>query len=396
MTAAEVAKLTKPGRHLVERGLYLVVAKGGSRSWAQRAFLGGKRTDKGLGGYPTVGLRQARAMSDRNRVALAEGRNPWAGRKQPRDRTVTQATATAPGRGITFAEAAKASIAENGKANEDSKHQTEQRLANHVFPTLGTRLVEDITRRDVLEVLRPIRDRYATRAKTLGALMAVLDWCEAYGHLEDNPARSARVMHQMGQWGERPTVNHRKALHYGDIQRLLGDITDSEASRSTKDAVKLMILTAARPGEVSGASWAEIDLEARVWTVPPERMKARRSHKKPLSIQANVLLSMRLDLKNYQPDGLVFPSPHRGKCLAVATFAKLFREHNLGCSPHGCRSSFRDWAAEHSGASRESIEMSLAHVVGNAVERAYFRSDLLDQRRELMQAWGDFLDPTVF
>ena len=92
----------------------------------------------------------------------------------------------------------------------------------------------------------------------------------------------------------------------------------------------------------------------------------------------------------------MFPSPRKGKCLAVNTFAKLFREHNLGCSPHGCRSSFRDWAAEHSGASREAIEMSLAHVVGNAVERAYLRTDLLDQRRELMQAWGDFLDPMVF
>ena len=400
MTAAEVAKLTKPGRHLVERGLYILVAPGGSRSWAQRVYLDGKRTDKGLGGYPFVGLQQARKLADRNRVALAEGRNPWGGKKKVAKVAATAlapaAAATTAVKGLTFAEAARASIAENGKANEESRHQTKQRLENHVFPTLGGRLVEEITRRDVLEVVRPLRDRYATRNKTLGAIMSVLDWCEAYDHIEDNPARSAKVRHQLQQWGERPIVKHRTALHFTAIPGLLGDITDSEASRSTKDAVKLMILTAARPGEVSGMRWDEVDLDASLWTLPPERMKMARGHRVPLSIQASVLLRMRHDLKGYQPGGLVFPSPHRGKCLAVATFAKLFREHNLGCSPHGCRSSFRDWAAEHSGASREAIEMSLAHVVGNAVERAYFRSDLVDQRRELLQSWANFLDPLVF
>ena len=157
-----------------------------------------------------------------------------------------------------------------------------------------------------------------------------------------------------------------------------------------------MVLAAARPGEVSGMTWAEVDLREGVWTIPAERMKMNRGHRIPLSIQADVLLIMRRDLKGYQPDGLVFPSPRRGKCMVVGTFAKLFREHGVGAVPHGCRSSFRDWAAEHSGASREAIEMSLAHVVGSAVERAYFRTDLLEERRGLMQAWADVLDPLPF
>ena len=401
MTSAEVAQLTTPGRHLVERGLYLFVAPGGSRAWSQRVYLNGKRTDRGLGGYPKVGLQQARKLAERNRVALAEGRNPWAGKKQPRARTVHQATATAPapdpvGRGITFAEAAKASIAENGKVNEDSKYQRKNRLAKHVLPMLGGRLVEEITRGDVLGVLLPIKDLHATRNKALGEIAAVLDWAEAYDHIEVNPARSAKVRHQVDQWGEKPTVNHRQALHYSDIPGLLGNIDDSEASRSTRDALALMILTAARPGEIAGARWPEIDLGADTWTIPAERMKMARNHRIPLSIQAGVLLSMRRDLKGYQPNGLVFPSPRKDKSLGVGTFAKLFREHNLGCSPHGCRSSFRDWAAERSGASREAIEMSLAHVVGGAVERAYFRTDLLDERRGLMQAWANHCMPLIF
>ena len=299
MTSAEVAKLTKPGRHLVERGLYLLVAPGGSRSWAQRVFLGGVRTDKGLGGYPTVGLRQALAMADRNRVALAEGRNPWGGKKKVAKVAATAlapaAAATTVVKGLTFAEAAKASIAENGKVNADSRYQRQNRLDKHVLPLLGARLVQEVTRRDVLEVLLPIKDLHATRNKALGEIQAVLDWCEAYDHIEDNPARSGKVRHQVSQWGERPAVNHRKALHYSDIPGLIADIWDSEAFRSTKDAVKLMILTAARPGEIAGMTWNEVDLDGRLWTLPPSRMKMARGHRVPLSIQAWVELRMRLD-----------------------------------------------------------------------------------------------------
>ena len=401
LTAAEVARISTPGRHLVERGLYILVAPGGSRSWAQRVYLGGKRTDKGLGGYPLVGLRQALKMADRNRAALAAGRNPWAGKKTvDSESTVLQMLVTSEiasvQRGITFEEAAQASISENGRLSDQSKHQRQDRLDKHILPALGKRAVESLTRRDVLEVLLPLKDKHETRNKALGEIKAVLDWAEAYDHIEVNPARSAKVKLQIGMWGGRPAVNHRKALHYSAIPRLLADIRDSDAARSTKDAVKLMILTAARPGEVAGMTWGEIDEEIGLWTLPPSRMKMARGHRVPLSVQASVLLRMRRDLKGYQPGGLVFPSPRKGKCLAVNTFAKLFREHGVGAVPHGCRSSFRDWAAEHSGASREAIEKALAHVVGNAVERAYFRSDLLNERRGLQQAWADFVDPTVF
>ena len=402
MNAGEVAKLTKPGRHLVERSLYLMIQKNGSRSWAQRLYLDGKRTDRGLGGYPAVGLKQARALADGNRAKLAAGGSLGAG-KQPRERTVTPTTATVPApapaqvvKGLTFKQAAAASIAENGKVNADSRYQRQNRLDKHVLPLLGGRLVEEITRGDVLQVLLPIKDLHATRNKALGEIAAVLDWCEAYDHVQVNPARSGKVRHQVNQWGEKPTVTHRQALPHSDIPGLLKEIHDSEASQSTIDALELMILTAARPGEIAGMTWAEVDLDAGLWVIPAERMKMARPHRVPLSVQASVLLRMRQDLKCYQPDGLVLPSPRRRKSLAVNTFAKLFREHGVGAVPHGCRSSFRDWAAEHSGASREAIELSLAHQVGNAVERAYFRTDLLEERRTLMQAWGDYLAPTIF
>ena len=301
--------------------------------------------------------------------------------------TVTEAPAAAPAEasvvsGLTFTQAARASIAENGKVGENTRYQRQQRLDKHILPAPWQAAVASITRSDVLAVLRKVHDEdgrifHETRHKALGEITAVLDWCEAYDHIEDNPARSAKVRHQVRQWGERPTVNHRKALHYTAIPGLLDSIRDSEASSSTKDAVKLMILTAARPGEVSGMTWAEVDLDARVWSIPAERMKGSRPHRVPLSIQAYVLLSMRRNLKSYQPGGLVFPSPRKGKCLVPNTFSKLFRERNFGCHPHGCRSSFRDWAAEQSGASREPIEMSLAHVVGGENRTGIFQIGLI-------------------
>ena len=157
--------------------------------------------------------------------------------------------------------------------------------------------------------------------------------------------------------------------------------------------------------------WSEIDLKAMVWTVPAERMKAGKPHRVPLSMQALwVLLAAREAIRlrrkrrpDYNADGsiyggpinpnaLVFPNPS-GRPLSDNALSLRAKKDGLGCVPHGFRSSFRDWAAEQSGASREAIEMSLAHIVGGPVERAYFRSDLLEQRRRLLQAWADYVEP---
>ena len=179
------------------------------------------------------------------------------------------------------------------------------------------------------------------------------------------------------------------------------------ALRVTALAFEFMVLTAARTSEVRFMTWEEVDLDAALWTIPAERMKASRSHKVPLSAQAvNILRTVKhLPNPDAGPDdiadtieatsGYVFRMPN-GKTLSENAFLNRARKDNIGCVPHGFRSSFRDWAREVYGGQWETIELSLAHTIGTTVSQAYFRTDLLDERRELMQAWSDYLDPPLF
>ena len=198
-------------------------------------------------------------------------------------------------------------------------------------------------------------------------------------------------------------MNHFAALPYADVPDAIERIRDSRGMRETRLALEFIAYTAARGGEVRGMTWAEVDLDAAVWTIPAERMKSRKEQRVPLSIQAQGVLrqakaavNQRLKRRpDYDANGLVFPNPS-GKPLSDNCLSLRARKDGLGCTPHGFRSSFRDWAAENSGASYEAIELSLAHVAGNAVVRSYFRSDLLEERRGLMEAWANYLDPLPF
>ena len=214
---------------------------------------------------------------------------------------------------------------------------------------------------------------------------AVMKWAVAEGYRQDNPAGDA-----IGAALPKNTVHrkHQTALPHAEVGAALATIQASDAYQATKLAFEFLVLTACRSGEVRGAQWQEVDLETATWTIPASRMKARLAHRVPLSERALAILHEARELKD--ESGLVFPSV-TGRALTDSTISKLCRENNIGCVPHGMRSSFRDWAAECSDAPREVCELALAHVNSDRVEAAYRRSDLFERRRKLMETWAAYI-----
>ncbi len=391
LRAEVLPKKVKPGRYGDGGGLYLVVAPGGSRSWVQRLTVQGLRTDKGLGGYPVVSLAQARKVADANRVDVARGVDPWAGRvKAPR----------AARRGVpTFRHLALECHAQRTVTRlKNPRNATgwRQALERHAFPRLGDMPITEIKRQDVLDVLLPIWTEIPETARRIRQrIRIVFERAMAHGLIDFNPAGEAIN----GALDPMPKLvnGHHKALPWRDVPVAIKTIRWSEARPVTRLCFEFLILTAARSAEARGATWEEIDLQASVWTIPPSRMKMGRPHRVPLSIQAQGILreaKERLSRPLERASGLVFPTP-TGQALGLNVLSIRANKESLGGSVHGFRSSFRDFCAEN-GYPREVAELALAHNVGNQVEMAYYRTDLLDQRRVVMQAWSDHCDPLPF
>jgi integrase len=408
LTVEKIRTLTAPGRYGDGGGLYLVVAPGGTKSWMQRIRIDGRRRDRGLGGYPTVSLGAARKTAVANQAAVASGQNPWAiqdglraqnqGIRDPGGRA--RASTLVP----TFREAARRVHHDNSPRWRSIRHHAVwwESLERHAFPVIGNLPIDEITRRDVLDVLNPIWSTKPGAARQVrGRMRAVFNWATAYGYTESNPAGEVIK----GALPTMPKFNqHYKALHYSEVQAALAVLSMERvdpfmplATVSTRLALQFLVLTAARGNEVRFARWDEIDLDAALWTVPAEKMKAGKEHRVPLPAQALAVLAEareKVTARFVARDAPVFPG-EGWRPLGAGAFASRCQKDGILCTVHGFRSSFRDWAAEKSGARREAIELSLAHNVGNDTERAYFRSDLLDQRRELMQEWADFVAPRV-
>ena len=352
-------------------GLMLVVRPGGYKGWIQRLVIQGRRRDIGLGSLDRVSLAQARRMAFENRNVAREGGDP----------TAREEVRTVP----NFEAAAEAVIRMHAGTWSD-RGKTEARwratLATYAFPRLGRKSVADISPSDVLAVL--VHDGFwnekrETARKIKQRISTIMDWAVAEGHRADNPCVALKAA--LPKTGHQ--TRHQRALSYDRVSDALSRVRASAAYPTTKLAFEFLVLTACRSGEVRGARWDEID--SRIWTVPLERTKTSRPHRVPLSDRALEVLREAAGLRDHTE--LVFPSA-RGLVMSDMTLSKLIRELGIDAVPHGFRTSFRMWAAERTNIPREVCEFALGHVVGDAAEQAYQRSDLFERRRDLMDAWA--------
>ena len=380
LSATKVHKLKKPGRHSDGETLILLVSPSGAKSWVQRIRINGQRHDLGLGGYPVVSLAQARRKAQDNRALAKSGGDPLA---EKREEAMVVAMPT-------FEALARQHIAEHRHAWRNAKHagQWLSTLETYAFPTIGIVKVNEIMRRQVVDVLSPIWHTKAETARRVRQrIRAVMDRAVALEYIDYNPAGDAIN----GALTKMPRVRaHHRALPYRELPAALEAVRGSTASPSVKLAFELLALTGCISGELRGMTWDEVDLETATWTVPGERMKAGKLHRVPLSLRALAILREAHSLN--QGEGAVFPAPRSGGILSDMAFTQMLRRLGLSFVPHGLRSTFRDWAAEQTDAPHAVMETALAHTVGNATEAAYARSDLFELRRGLMDKWGAYLE----
>ena len=364
------------GRYCDGNALYLQVKPSGARSWVQRLVIRGRRRELGLGGFPLVSLSEARAQALSNRKAARAGGDPVADRRRANGMP-------------TFAQAAERVWADKHPGWRNDRHSREwlASLERWTFPRIGRMAVSEVTSADVLDTLRRVwHTRPETARRLRQRVSAVMEWAVAMQLRADNPC--ARIGPVLGP--QKDLVRHMPALHHSEVAGAIRTICASGATPAVKLAFEFLVLTAARSGEVRGARWEEVDLAARVWTIPPVRTKALREHRVPLSRRAVQIL----DAARALDDGtspLVFPS-QGGRPIGVTRLSRLLRSHKIAGVPHGFRSSFRDWAAETTSYPRAVIESALAHVVTNRTEAAYARSDLFERRRRLMNEWAAYLE----
>lgn len=365
------------------RGLYLRVSEHGSRGWLLRFMLRGRRRDMWLGSSSELTLAEAREAARTARKLIKAKVDPI----EHRRRDQAEAVRLDGLRTWTFTRAAQA-VHETllpGWKNPKHGEQWINTLSSYAFPKIGEKPVGEIGVAEVLDVLRPI---WTTKAETARRVRqrvdAVMRWALAHGYATTNPVDAAADLLPK----QRDAVKHHAAMPYADVPAFMKSLQAIEVS-SSRLALEFAILTAARSGEVRGATWAEIDTKSATWTVPADRMKASREHRVPLSKQALALLKLAAKRTGTDPASPLFPNP-LGKPLSDMALTQLMRGLEHTETVHGFRSSFRDWCAEHK-VLRELAERALAHAVKDATEAAYHRTDQLEQRRPLMAQWGAFV-----
>lgn len=390
LSALEISRLKVEGFYAVGgvAGLHLQVTRAGARSWILRVTVGGKRRDIGLGGYPDVTVAQAREKARETRHAIVEGRDPVAERAAARSALAAQRGAE-----ITFDECARKFIEAKSAEWKNAKHgaQWSATLTTYASPIVGTLQVRDVALAHIVKILEPIwTTKTETATRLRGRIESVLDWATVRGYrLGDNPARwKGHLDKLLPKPGKVAKVEHHAAVPVDGIGAFMVELQKREGMAAR--ALEVLILTATRSGEIRGATWAEIDLQARIWTIPAGRMKAGKEHRVPLSDRVIEILRA---LPRMADSPLVFPAP-RGGMLSDMTLTAVLRRMKVDATAHGFRSTFRDWAAERTNYPRDVAEMALAHAIGDKVEAAYRRGDLFDKRTRMMNEWAKFCATT--
>lgn len=383
-----VQRLKGPGLHFVGgvAGLALQITDAGSRSWILRMTVGGRRRDMGLGAYPDVTLAMAREDAKKARAEVRKGVDPIEDRRAAQSELRAGRAAA-----LTFRQAADAYMTAHAPTWRSAKHAQQWRntLESYAHPVLGNLLVRDVAKEHVLAVLRPI---WTTKSETASRLRSRMELVLAYamqaGYRPEglNPARWRGGLDKLlPPPAKVARVEHHQALPLQAVGAFMARLRGEQGMGAR--ALEFAILTAARSGEVRGATWSEIDLDGAVWVIPAARMKAGKEHRVPLSVGAMELLKA---IPKVADLDLVFPS-RRGGPLSDMTLAAVLRRMDVPAVPHGFRSTFRDWAAERTTHPRELAEMALAHAIESKVEAAYRRGDMLERRRAMMREWAEFL-----
>ncbi|WP_288901571.1 site-specific integrase [uncultured Sneathiella sp.] len=367
-------------------GLRLVVSNSGSRKWVLRFTLNGKRREMGLGSYPDVGLADARTKASEYRQQASMNIDPIEARRVEQEAIPTFTTCAA-----RFIRSHR-----HGWKNAKHARQWVSTLKTYARPVIGSKLVDTIETNDILEILKPIWTTKTETAKRVQARIEnVLDFATAHKYRDGiNPARWRGHLDMLLVKPSRVRkVKHHPAMPYTEVPAFMEELARNGSVSAL--ALRFLILTATRTSEVLKAQWSEIDLDEAVWTIPAERMKARREHRVPLTD------TMLADLKNVprvEGNPYLFPGARYGKPLSNMALLQLMRGMGYGVNgtrgdavPHGFRSSFRDWSGEVSSFPRDVAEMALAHVIENKVEAAYRRGDLFEKRRKMMQAWEYYI-----
>ncbi len=366
----------KPGRYADGNGLYLVVDDSGARRWTLRTVIKGKRCELGLGALSLTPLAEAREEAARLRRIARKGGDPLAQRRQER-RTVP-----------TFEEAARQVHESRAATFRNVKHRADwlSSLVTYVFPLFGSRPIDQIQSSDVLTALSPIwNEKPETARRVRQRIRTIFDWCRVNAHCSSNPVEGvtrALPKHSGKQ-------EHLAALPYAEVPAFIDALSQANTAVSIKLGFEFLILTASRTSEVLFATWSEINIDARTWTIPAERMKAKVEHRVPLPARCLELLAAAREITN--GGEYVFPGRSPAHSLSNMVFLMALRRMNrANITAHGFRSSFRDWAEERTNTQRSVVEAALAHMVENKVEAAYLRSTLFDKRRRLMDAWATF------
>lgn len=386
LSALEVNRLKAPGLHFVGgvAGLALQVAPGGARTWVLRFAIAGKRRDMGLGGFPDVTLAGAREKAREARAKADQGIDPILQRQEAK--SALRATAAA---AKTFAECTRGYVDAKSAEWRNDKHrqQWSNTLEQYADPVIGQLLVRDVTLAHVLKILEPIwAEKTATASRLRGRIESVLNWATVRGYRSgENPARWRGHLDKLLAAPTKVSrVAHHAALGVSELPGFMAALRQQKGNGAR--ALELVILTAARSGDVRGASWTEFDLDAGIWTVPGERMKAGKEHRVPLSPAAVKLLR---GLTKIDGTNLIFPSTKKTP-LSDMTLTAVLRRMGVDAVPHGFRSTFKDWASERTSYPGEMSEMALAHAIGDKVEAAYRRGDLFEKRRRMMNDWAKF------
>ena len=381
LSAVKVSKLKEPGLYEDGAGLRLVLTEQGVKRWALRVTISGRRVERGLGVWPTVSLEDARRKAEDFRRAAHGGQDARAEAKKQRRTS-----------GVTVRVAFEQFFEVRRQQLKNAKHvqQWENTMRDYVFPVIGSRPVAEIAAAEVLAVLQPIWFTKAeTASRVLQRMSAVFDSAILRETREKaNPCIG--VTRELGT--DHRKVKHHAALPWSSVPGFVRDLPNRKMTMATRLLFEFLILTIARSGEARGALWQEFDLQRQLWTIPAtdpvtgRRMKAGEMHVVPLSDRAIKIL---VEARKLSDGPIVFPG-RKGQPLSDNTLSKLLRDAKITGTPHGFRSSFKDWAAE-SGVRDEVSEAALAHTDRDKVRAAYRRTRFLEERRELMQVWADFI-----